>query len=108
MIDRQQTEAELSPDAMHQIREAMADAVRHGFREAMTDKETLALFWAAAFDAMQSRATRETGRFVLGGLRSMAARGFWFLLLGLVTYQAGGWTALVAAWKAMSASHGGH
>ena len=108
MTDRQQTEADLSPDSMHQIREAMHDAVRHGFREAMTDKETLALFWSAAFDQMQSRATRETGRFVLGGLRSMASRGFWFLLLGLVTYQAGGWTALVAAWKAMSASHGGH
>lgn len=105
--ERQQTEADLSADAMHQIRGAMSDAVRSGIRDALTDREVLGLFWAAAFDQMQQRATKETGKFVLGGLRTMAARGFWFLLLGLVTYQAGGWSALLAAWKAMTAT-GGH
>lgn len=105
---RQQTEADLSPDAMHQIREAMHEAVRHGFREAMSDRETLALFWSTAFDTMQSRATKETGRFVLSGIKGLASRGFWFLVVGAVVYQAGGWTALAAAVKAMAGGNGGH
>lgn len=90
---------------MQQIRDAMRDAVRSGFREAMSDRETLALFWETAFDQMQQRATKETGRFVLGGLRGLASRGFWFVIIGAAVYQAGGWTALVAAVKAMAGAH---
>lgn len=89
---------------MHQIREAMQHAVRAGLRDALTDKEVLALFWGSAFEAMQSRATRETGRFVLGGIRGVASKAFWLLILGAIAFQFGGWAAVQAAWKAITAT----
>lgn len=106
-MDRQPAEANLSADAMRQIRDAMQESVRAGVREALTDREALAMFWTCAFDAMQSRATRETGRFVLGGIRGLVSRGFWFLVLGAIAYQLGGWAALAAVWKAITGG-GGH
>lgn len=103
---RQPTEADLSSDAMHKISEAMQHAVRAGLRDALTDREVLALFWGSAFEAMQSRATRETGRFVLGGIRGAASKAFWLFILGAIAFQFGGWTAVQAAWKAIVSTGG--
>ena len=101
---RQPTEADLSADAMHQIREAMQSAVRTGIREALTDKEVLALFWDSAFETMQSRATKETGRFVISGIRGAASKAFWLFILGAIAFQFGGWAAVTSAWKAITAT----
>ena len=101
MDHRQPTEADLSADAMHKIREAMQSAVRTGIREALTDKEVLALFWASAFEAAQARATRGTGQFVLSGIRGAASKVFWLAILGAIAFQVGGWAAVKSMWAAI-------
>lgn len=103
MDHRQPTEADLSADAMHRIREAMQSAVRAGIREALTDREVLALFWGSAFEAIQSRATRGTGQFVLSGIRGVASKVFWLVILGAIAFQFGGWAAVKTMWAAISA-----
>lgn len=82
----------------------MQDAVRAGLRDALTDREILNLFWASAFDTMQSRATKSTGAFVLGGIRGAASKLFWLMFIGAIAYQVGGMTALNTVWKTFTAA----
>lgn len=75
--------------------EAIEQAVARGIRDAVSDPE----LWAAAAAAMQTRAQKAAGGFVLGGLRALATRIGWALVLLLSIYLLGGWSAVVAFFK---------
>lgn len=80
----------------------MRDAVAEGIRAAVSDPA----LWTAAGNAMQQRAASATGGWLIGGVRAAISRAGWVVFIGLGIYMVGGWTALAAAWKALTA--GGH
>lgn len=82
------------PEPWPELERHVRAAVRQGMRDVLSDREAIDAFWSAAFDVMQTRATTQTGRFVLGGVRAAMHRAAWFLALGLVVYSMGGWTAV--------------
>lgn len=92
--ERVQTEAKLADESITHLESLMRQAVKDGVAEVLTDRATIDAFWSAAFDVMQRRATVQTGKFVLGGVRAAAHRAAWFVALGLVVYSLGGWTAV--------------
>jgi hypothetical protein len=77
----------------------MRDAVAEGIRAAVSDPK----LWAAAGEAMQQRAASATGGWLIGGIRSALSRLGWLVFIGLGIYMVGGWAALGAAWKALTA-----
>lgn len=79
------------------VREAVAD----GMREVLTDDEVLNKFLTALVKQLQSAATKNTGKFVLGSVRAVIARGSTFLLLGMLVYSIGGWAAVAKLWQSM-------
>lgn len=81
---------------------AMRDAVAEGIRAAVSDPA----LWTAAGNAMQQRAASATGGWLIGGARAAISRAGWLVFIGLGVYMVGGWAALAAAWKALTA--GGH
>lgn len=76
-------------------------AVSSGIKDALHDRAALDQFWNSAFAQLQSRATKETGRFVLGGLRGIASKVLMFLVLGMAVYSIGGWAAVHKIWHAI-------
>lgn len=84
---------------------AVSEAVRSGIEGAITE-ETAAKFWGAGLGMVQKHAAEHTGRFVLGGLKGLASKALWFLLLGGVVYAVGGWSALAKLWTAIWHSGG--
>jgi hypothetical protein len=96
-------EVRLSEQALQDIENRMAKAVGDGIRFAMTEENARA-FWLAAMSGLQKSATENTGRFVLGGIRAIFRKLFFLALLGCLAYMAGGWTLLVAVYKAATSS----
>lgn len=83
---------------MQETRVQAADienAVAHGLQRAMADPEV----WAAAIAAMRTRAEQEAGSWLFGGLKMVASRIGWVLVIGLAIYLIGGWSALVSFLK---------
>lgn len=74
----------------------MSHAVAAGLRSAISDPA----FWDAAVYAMQARAKTEAGGWLLGGLKAFASKVAWVALIAGAIYLVGGWTAVIAAWKA--------
>lgn len=74
---------------------AVSTAVRDGIRAAVSDPEV----WSSAISAIQVHARAEAGGWLFGGLRAMASKAFWVLLIGSGVYALGGWSALVALVK---------
>jgi len=96
-------EVRLSEQALQDIEARMAKAVGDGIKFALTEENARA-FWLAAMSGLQKSATENTGRFVLGGIRAIFRKLLFFALLGCLAYMAGGWTLLVAVYKAASSS----
>ena len=48
---------------------------------------------------MQQHAKTEAGGWLLGGLKGLLSKVFWFALAGIVVYNAGGWSALALWFK---------
>lgn len=92
-------EVRLSEKTLKEIEDRMARAVGDGIKYAMTEENARA-FWIAAMSGLQRSATENTGRFVLGGIRSLFRKFFWILLLLTMAYMAGGWALVVAIYKA--------
>lgn len=86
----------VSRDEMAMI---MRDAVADGIRAAVSDPK----LWTAAGEAMQQRAASATGGWLIGGARAAISRLGWLVFIGLGIYMVGGWGALAAAWKALTA-----
>ena len=92
-------------DAITQIQETrlraadIEEAVAHGLQRAMADPEV----WSAAIAAMRTRAEQEAGSWLFGGLKMVASRIGWVLVIGLAIYLIGGWAALVSFVKGASA-----
>lgn len=75
--------------------EIIKTAVADGIKTALSDPA----MWAAAMRAMQHHAQTEAGGWLFGGLKALASRIAWFLVIGLGIYLIGGWSALVAFFK---------
>ena len=73
----------------------VANAVKSGLMQAVADPA----FWTAAQAAMQQHAKVEAGGWLLGGIKGLLSKVFWFALAGVVIYNAGGWTALATWFK---------
>lgn len=80
-------------EAMHP--DNVAQAVKLGLMQAVADPQ----FWTAAQAAMQQHAKVEAGGWLLGGLKGLLSKLFWFALAGIVVYNAGGWSALALWFK---------
>lgn len=74
----------------------LSAAVAQGLREAISDPS----FWKAASEAMQQHAKSEAGGWLLGSVRALLSKLFLFLLAGMLIYSVGGWSALLAFFKA--------
>jgi cell division protein FtsI/penicillin-binding protein 2 len=104
--EQKAAEVRLTDETIEYLETKMAEAVRQGMRDVLTDKETVGAFFSAAVDAFQTRASEKTGEFVLGGLKVALHRAAWFFGLGLIVYSVGGWTAVAKVWAAVWGSHG--
>lgn len=79
-------------------------AVSSGIKDALQDREALDAFWTSAFAQLQEKAARNTGKFVFGGLRSIATKAITFLVFGMAVYSIGGWAAVTKVWHAIWSS----
>lgn len=79
----------------------MRAAVAEGIRDAVSDPQ----LWAAAIVAIQQHAKAEAGGWLFGGIRAALSRLAWVLVIGLSVYLLGGWSALVAFFKAGISTH---
>jgi len=78
------------------MRQAVAEAVAKGIKDAASDPE----LWAAALDAMKRRAAGATGNMVLETVVSLMKRAAWLAVLVAGLYALGGGPAVTAAVKA--------
>lgn len=83
------------------IREAVREAVRDGIRDVLHDRDSLDAFWSSAYGVLQESATKQTGRLVLGSIKAVAAKGSLFVILGMLVYSIGGWTAVSKVWSSL-------
>lgn len=93
-------QGEVHADAAR-TKQIVREAVAEGMREVLTDDEVLNKFLTALVKQLQSAATKNTGKFVLGSVRAVIARGSTFLLLGMLVYSVGGWSAVAKLWHSM-------
>lgn len=74
-------------------------AVKQGITDAVSDPK----FWSSVMSAIQQQAANEAGGWLFGGLKAAMSKAFWLVIIGFGIYLVGGWSALVAAFKAVSA-----
>ncbi len=75
--------------------ETVRDAVSDGVKAAVADPA----MWSAAYNAMQERAQKEAGGWVLGGIKALLSRAGWLVLAGAAIYMLGGWAGVLAFLK---------
>jgi outer membrane protein TolC len=78
-----------------EVRDAMAE----GLMAAISRED----FWPTLGAGMQAQATKQAGGWLVSGIKAALSKVFLFLLLGMLVYLVGGWSGLVALFKA-----GGH
>lgn len=83
---------------VERTRAVVREAVAEGIRDVLSDKEALGVFWSSAYDQLQQSATQHTGRFVITGIKAAVTKGSMFLLLGMLIYSIGGWSAVAKLW----------
>ena len=96
----QATPVALAPEALQQISDRVAEAVRDGIKGAITE-DTAEAFWLAGLAVFQKQATAHAGRFVLGGFMVLVRKAILFLLLGGIFYAIGGWAGLALLFKSL-------
>lgn len=94
-------EVRLTQETIEYLRSHMREAVTHGLKDALIDEQALKTFWDSAFVALREQATRQTGVVVIGGLVATVKKALLFVLLGLLVYALGGWSAVSLWWKAL-------
>jgi hypothetical protein len=79
--------------------DAIRIAVRDGIVSAASDREV----WRVALETLvpiaREQAQAEAGGWLLGGIKTLASRIAWVMLIGVAIYLVGGWSALVAFFK---------
>lgn len=80
------------------MEQAITNAVQRGIREAVTP-ELAEAFWAAGLNMLQKQATAHAGRFVIGSIFGLMKRVSIFIIIGLLVYSVGGWSALANFFK---------
>ena len=80
----------------HHVRDAMAE----GLMAAISRED----FWPTLGAGMQKHAAAQAGGWLLGGLKAALRKLFLFVVLGLLLYLVGGWSALVALFKSAGGS----
>jgi hypothetical protein len=80
--------------------EKLAEAVVQGNLRTVSDPA----FWSAIGIAIQKHARDQAGGWLFGGIRVALSKLGWFMLIGLIVYMLGGWSALLALWKSLSVS----
>lgn len=85
--------------------QAMPDQIGQAIQAANMRTVSDPAFWAAAGEALQRQARDQAGGFVLGGLKALARKLGWLLLIVGGVYLVGGWSALAALWKSATAAH---
>lgn len=93
-------QGEVHADA-ERTKTVVREAVAEGIRDVLKDKELIGMFWSGAVEHLQQTATKNTGKFVLGSVKAVIARGSTFLLLGMLVYSVGGWSAVAKLWHSM-------
>ena len=78
--------------------EQIGQSVAMHMRTMLRDPDT----WADASEGMTEAAQRQAGRWLIGGVRKGISKLAWVVVIGLVVYQLGGWTALLALLKSGS------
>lgn len=73
----------------------LQDAVAGGMREALDDPR----IWSSAMQGLTKAAQQEAGGWLFAGIRTALSRLAWLLVLGMLVYQFGGWSALTAIFK---------
>lgn len=79
--------------------QAIRIAVRDGIVAAASDPEVWAVAIDSAASVIHQRARAEAGTWLFGGIKTFFSRVAWVMLLGLVIYLVGGWSALVSFLK---------
>ena len=75
----------------------VAAAVGAGMVEAASNPAT----WTAALSGLRKSTEQHAGRWLVGALWAVAKKGLVIVVIGMLIYSFGGWTALSAAWKAL-------
>lgn len=88
--ERLETLSESMPTAAQ-----LQQAVAGGMRQALDDPE----IWTAAMKGLSKAAQQEAGGWLFAGIRTALSRLAWLLVLGMLVYQFGGWTALTSIFK---------
>lgn len=78
---------------------AITEAVAAGIRQAVSDPG----MWDAAGKAMREQAQSAAGGWLIGGLRALATRAAWIVVIFAGVYALGGWGAVVALVKGQGA-----
>lgn len=86
------------------IQTAISQGLTDGLRHAAADPELIDVLMSRVADAFTKRATEASGRMVIGGVLGAMRRGIWIALLSLLVYSLGGWSAVSALWKYLTAS----
>lgn len=94
----QPLEVRLTDATIDYLEERLEECMRRAIKQSIND-ESARLFWEAGINVLRKEAAQHTGRFVLGGLRAIAARVTMFVILGSVVYAIGGWAGLAKLWQ---------
>lgn len=81
--------------------EALKHAVAEGLREVLADPEA----WRAARDGMNTAVKQEVGGWLLSSAKAAFSKLAWLLVIGMVVYQLGGWSAVSSLFKATTAQN---
>lgn len=90
----------LAPETIEYIEKLMQAAVHDGIDKAMT-ADRARQFWAIGLEMLQQQARISAGRFVIDGVWAVIKKGFWVAIFLGAIYSLGGWSLMVAAWKAI-------
>ncbi len=78
-----------------QLEQAITEAVAAGIRQAVSDPA----MWESAGKAMREQAQSAAGGWLIGGLRALATRAAWIVVIVAGVYALGGWGAVAALIK---------
>lgn len=107
LASRLKPEVRLSDETIAHLEEKMRVAVQEAAVQLVQElkkPENAEAFFGAFFTALRNHTANKTGNLVLGGIGSVARKGFWLLLLLVALFMAGDWQAITMAWQAYKAA----
>lgn len=83
-----------------ELEKAITEAVAAGIRQAVSDPA----MWESAGKAMREQAQSAAGGWLIGGLRALATRAAWAVVIVAAVYALGGWGAVATLFKSQAHS----